>query len=497
MENIGLIASNLDKLYPGTHAVNDVSLHVQPGEVVALLGENGAGKSTLAKLIAGVELPTSGKMIWEGRAYAPASPFAAQMAGIGMIHQELQLFPDLTAMENVLAGHLPVSKFGWISRKELHRRATAALDRIGFAPNPNSLVSSLSVAAQQQVEIARALASEARLLLLDEPTSALGAEETQKLFECIRLLKTDGVSFIYVSHRLDEIAQIADRIVVMRDGRFVAAHDTGKKDKNQLIAEMVGRSVDRLYPVFAEPCEEPVLRVKSLTGKRFQNISFEVRAGEVLGIAGIVGAGRTELIRAVMGVDRYTSGSVELLGESLSPGTVRDSIRAEMVMIPEDRKRQGVIVPMTIQDNIAISNLDRLGKSGFFGKTGFIGTREVTKYAHHIVERYGIKGKPQDAVRSLSGGNQQKVVLGKWLIREPKLVFLDEPTRGIDVGARAAIYGLIAELSKNGVAIVLVSSDLEEVLGLSHRVLVLAKGENRGVLPREDATPEKVMTLAL
>jgi len=487
----GLVAISLDKQYPGTHAVRAVDFEVQPGEVVALLGENGAGKSTLAKMIAGVELPTRGSMTWRGQRYAPASPIAAHAAGIAMIHQELQLFPDLTVMENVLGGHLPMDKGGWVSRKEVSRQAEAALDRIGFPLRATLPVSTLSVAAQQQVEIARALARQAQLLILDEPTSALGGDETHKLFRCIRDLKEDGVAFVYVSHRLAEIAQIADRVFVMRDGQMVARHGTGQVSEDQLIAEMVGRTVTRVYPPPNEPREDVVLEVDSLSGRRFSNVSFEVHAGEVFGIAGIVGAGRTELVRAVTGIDRYVSGAVKLCGQALPKGSIQRSIQGGMVMIPEDRKRQGVIVPMTIQNNIALSSLDRLAS-----KLGWVWPKAVTSTAVEAIRQFGVKGQARDSVRSLSGGNQQKLVLGKWLVRQPSIVVLDEPTRGIDVGARASIYELIGQLSREGVALVVVSSDLEEVLGLANRVMVLSRGVSRGILSREEATPESVMALA-
>jgi ribose transport system ATP-binding protein len=294
-----------------------------------------------------------------------------------------------------------------------------------------------------------------------------------------------------VSHRLAEIAQIADRIFVMRDGHMVARHDTGQVREDDLIAEMVGRTVTSVYPTPNEPTAEPVLQVEDLTGRRFRHVSFDVHAGEVFGIAGIVGAGRTELMRAVCGVDKYATGKVKVRGKPLGKGSIRAAIDAGIVMIPEDRKSQGVIVSMTVQNNVALSSLDRLA-----GRVGWVVPRAVVAAAADAIARFGVKGRPQDVVRSLPGGNQQKLVISKWLAREPSIVILDEPTRGIDVGARASIYELIGELSRGGVAVVVVSSDLEEVLGLAHRVMVLTRGLTHGILSREEASPERVMALA-
>ncbi|WP_432545826.1 sugar ABC transporter ATP-binding protein [Kineococcus sp. SYSU DK004] len=487
-----LVVTGAVKEYPGTRALDGVDLRVGPGELVALLGENGAGKSTLSGIIAGATTPTAGSMTWRGRPYAPTSPADAIAAGIGMIHQEMRLLPELTVAENVLVGRWPSASGGFISRREMRRRAKEKLDQLGFSQSMDTLVRDLSVAGQQQVEIAKALALDARLLILDEPTAALGGNETDALFECVGRLKEEGVSFIYVSHRLAEIRRIADRIVVLRDGARVAEHDRGDVHPDQLVQEMVGRSVERLFPELLPPREEVVLAVEGLTSAqgRFQDVSFSVRAGEVFGVAGIVGAGRTELVRAVAGVDAVSAGTVHVKGRRLRPHSIGDAIDAGVVLVPEDRKAQGVIVADRIDDNVALPHLKALTTGGWLGR------RRLRQAADGVISRLGVKGRPGDRIGALSGGNQQKVVIGKWLQKQPSVVILDEPTRGIDVGARASIYDIVAELSAAGVAIVVVSSDLDEVLGLSHRVMVLSRGQAQGILEHEEADPSRVIALA-
>jgi ribose transport system ATP-binding protein len=486
-----LTVKGVSKRFGATQALDHIDLDVKPGEVVALLGENGAGKSTLSNIIAGTFAPDTGSMTWQGQPYAPATPGDAIAAGIGMIHQELRLLPDLTVAENVFVGRWPQNG-GRVDRAEMNRRASEQLHRLGLDISPNRLVRSLRVAAQQQVEIAKALTLEAQLLLLDEPTAALGAEETEQLFAVIDQLRAEGVSFIYVSHRLEEIARIADRVVVLRDGRWVASHDTAQVPVAQLIQDMVGRNLEQIFPDTGKPGAEEVVRVDGLTSAAgaFRDISFSVHAGEILGIAGIVGAGRTELVRAIAGADPVAAGTVVVDGRGLRLGDPAAAIRAGVALVPEDRKQEGIVLDMAIADNIAVSNLDRLSEAGW------VKPARVRSVAEHAIERLQVKGKPEHSVRSLSGGNQQKVVIAKWLEREPRVIILDEPTRGIDMGARAAIYELIADLARQGMAVIVVSSELEEVLGLSHRVMVLSRGEQRGVLKGPEATDHAIMELA-
>lgn len=488
---VRLSVRGASKSFAGTTVLKDVDLTVRAGEVVALLGENGAGKSTLSAIIAGLIKPDAGTMLWEGAPYAPTSPGDAMAHGVGLIHQEMRLLPDLTIAENVFVGRLPMTA-GRIDRELMRARASEQLQRLGLDISPDTLVRQLRVAAQQQVEIAKALTLKARLLILDEPTAALGGDETDRLFAQIEALRRQGYSFIYISHRLDEIARIADRIVVLRDGRRVAEHETAQVPVQTLLRDMVGRSIDRLFPHVAAPRPREVLKVEGLCSAAgaFADIGFTVREGEIFGIAGIVGAGRTELVRAIAGADPVSAGTISLDETVLRLSGPADAIHAGIVLVPEDRKGQGVLLDHTVGDNLALGNMDRLGRHGW------IDPAKIRDFGTRMIERLGVKGRVDQQARYLSGGNQQKVVIARWVARTPKVFILDEPTRGIDVGARAAIYEVIAELAESGMAVLVVSSDLEEVLGLAHRVMVLARGRQMGVLDRAEANNVAVMALA-
>jgi ribose transport system ATP-binding protein len=486
-----LSVRGISKSFTGNQVLGGIDLDIYEGELVALLGENGAGKSTLSSIIAGLIQPDSGTMRWEGNAYAPARPGDATDAGVVLIHQEMRLLPDLTIAENVFVGRLP-TRGGVIDRQTMNRRAEEQLHRLGLDIKPTTLVRTLRVAAQQQVEIAKALTLNAKLLILDEPTAALGGEETERLFAQIDQLRKQGVSFIYISHRLEEIARIADRVAVLRDGRLVATHDTAQVPVDTLLENMVGRNVGRLFPKIEKPSEKEVLRVDGLTAPSgsFKDVSFAVHAGEIFGIAGIVGAGRTELVRAITGADPISSGSIAIDGRSVQIKTPSDAIRAGLVLVPEDRKAQGVVLSHSVATNLALGNFDKLARNGL------ISPRAVQTFAVEAIKRLGVKGKANQLVRYLSGGNQQKVIIARWISRGPKVFILDEPTRGIDMGARAAIYETITSLARSGMAVVVVSSDLEEVMGLSHRVLVLARGRNMGILEGSQVTNVAIMELA-
>jgi ribose transport system ATP-binding protein len=488
----GFVTHGITKRFNAENVLNNVGLEVPPGQVVALLGENGAGKSTLSSIISGMFPPTSGTMTWKGKPYAPTSPRQAIDAGIALIHQETRLVPDLTVAENVFVGHPPLLRGGFVDRRVMNERAAIQLQRLGLDIAPDTIVRGLKIASQQQVEIAKALTLNSQLLILDEPTAALGHAETERLFEQIEALRRDGVSFIYISHRLEEIAQIADRVAVLRDGELVAQYDSAKVPTGKLVEDMVGRSVDRLFPEKQTPKDKTVLRVKNLTApdRSFDDISFDVREGEVFGIAGIVGAGRTELVRGIAGLDPVESGSVELDGNVLRILEPLDAIDAGIVLVPEDRKHEGVILQQSIAENIAIPNLNKVAEKGW------ILGRRLQNFAWKSIKELGIKGEPQQLAGRLSGGNQQKVVIAKWLARSPRVVILDEPTRGIDMGARAAIYEVIIGFARQGSAVIVVSSDLEEVLGLADRLLVLSRGKSRGILDRQNATNHSVMELA-
>ncbi|MFA7944192.1 sugar ABC transporter ATP-binding protein [Pseudomonas brenneri] len=487
-----LCLRDIGKAYGPVQVLSQINVDIRPGEVLALLGENGAGKSTLSSIIAGVVQPDAGgSMTWQGQPYAPASPGAALGVGIGLIHQEIRLLAQLSIAENIFVGRLPM-RFGRVDREYIEAQAQIQLQRLGLNVPASRKVEGLSVAAQQLVEIAKALTLKARLLILDEPTAALGGEETELLFQQVERLKAEGVSFIYISHRLEEIARIADRILVLRDGRQIALHASAQVPVRELVEQMVGRSLERIFPALQAPKEHVMLQVKDLSCREFalHGIDFSVRAGEVFGIAGVVGAGRTELVRAIAGAAEDIQGHLQLDGQVRRLRTPCEAIQAGVVLVPEDRKQQGVVVEHRIEDNLVYGNTDLLDKSGW------VIPSRLREFAQTAVARLGVKGTPQQRISSLSGGNQQKVIIAKWLARNPKVFILDEPTRGIDVGARAAIYEVIADLAAKGMAVIVVSSDLDEVLGLSHRVMVMSRGRQMGILARGEATPVSVMEMA-
>ncbi|SES44650.1 sugar ABC transporter ATP-binding protein [Rhizobium sp. NFR03] len=480
----------ISKSYGPLQVLKSVSLDVHPGEVVALLGENGAGKSTLSGIIAGSRAPSEGTMTWLGQPYAPATPREAIDKGVVLIHQELKLLPQLSIAENVFIGRWP-TRNGVVDRAQMERRAQEQLSRLNLHIPATRKVAGLSTANQQLIEIAKALALDAKLLILDEPTAALGGAETEALFEQVRKLRAEGVGIIYISHRMEEIKKITDRIVVLRDGERVQEFADSATPVRTVVESMVGRSLDRLFPPVPTPTDRPVLQVSNLTSavNAFRDVSFEVRAGEILGIAGLVGAGRTELVRAIAGADPVRAGTIRLDGQVLKLRDPADAIAKGIVLVPEDRKDQGLVVAHKISENLIYANLDKLG-----GRWITAGVKKA--FAEKAIAKFNVKGRAEQHASDLSGGNQQKIVIAKWLMRDPKVVVLDEPTRGIDVGARAGIYDIIVNLARQGVAVIVVSSDLEEVLGVSNRILVLAQGNQAGILNREQANDVSVMELA-
>ncbi len=479
------------KSFGPTEVLHGVDLNVRPGEVVALLGENGAGKSTLSNIISGAIQPSAGEMMWQGATYSPARPKEAIEGGIAMIHQELLLLPHLSIAENIFVGRYPM-RHGRVDRAYMEKRASQGLQRLGLNISSKRLVEGLSTANQQLIEIAKALTLDAKLLILDEPTAALGGAETELLFKQVEQLKSEGVGIIYISHRLEEIRKIADRIVVLRDGDKVQEFDSADVPVRSIVEAMVGRSLERMFPEIPSPGEETLLDVRNVSASddSFSNVSFRVNAGEIFGIAGLVGAGRTELVRAITGADAIASGQVFLKGQEVTPRTPADAIRNGMVLVPEDRKLQGLVLDHSIEENIGYANRQSVTRSGWITK-GW-----VRKFAGECIEKFGVKGQGWQDADEMSGGNQQKVVLAKWLARDPEIVVLDEPTRGIDVGARSTIYEIVVELASRGIAVVVVSSDLEEVLGLSNRIMVMADGSPQGILDRTQANDVSVMELA-
>jgi ribose transport system ATP-binding protein len=486
-----LVASGLTKAFAANTVVAGVDISVAPGEVVCLLGENGAGKSTVAKMLAGVVKPDGGTMSLDGKDYAPANPAAAIAAGVGLIHQETNLVGNLSIAENVFLGRPPTRR-GRIDMATMRDVSRTHLRRLGSDLDPDLLVGELSVAAQQKVEIAKALALQARFLLLDEPTAALGYEDAEQLFALVDQLRSEGVGFVFISHRLEEIARIGTRIVVMRDSRVVREWDNAGVDPDALVEAMVDRPVDRVFPDPDPHTGDVVLSVRNLTRTgAFNDVSFDVHAGEILGIAGLVGAGRTEIARAIFGADPADSGTITIGGTTVTASSPRAGINAGIALIPEDRKHEGLLLGQTVAENIIGASMKAATTAGM------LLPRKIACIVADVRKSMAIKGSPDQPVGTLSGGNQQKVVIGKWLLTKPRVVIFDEPTRGIDVGAKEAVYELITELARGGASVIVISSELPEVLGLSHRVLVVSRGRVTGILPRAEATQEATMALAV
>ena len=481
--------AGIEKSFPGVRALRGVSFDLFPGEVHALVGENGAGKSTLIKVLAGAVAPDAGTVEVGGRAVPPGSPADARKAGVAVIYQEFSLVPSLSAAENIFLGR----EAAWPRRGDERRRAAELFRRLGIPVDPAAKCGSLPVALQQAVEIAKALAADARVLVMDEPTAALTPADADRLIGVVRELKRQGIGVVYISHRLDEVFAVADRVTVLRDGGHVATLPIADVTRDRLIELMVGRRLDQEFPPRAVTVGEPRLVVKDLRrGDAVRGVSFHVRRGEVLGLTGLVGAGRTETARLVFGADRRDAGTIELDGRALTINSPRDAIRAGVALLTEDRKGQGLILAHTVRDNFALPNL------GLWSRLGVVDRRRERAAFARAATALRISADPGRPAATLSGGNQQKVVLAKWLERDCEVVIFDEPTRGIDVGAKYEIYQLINELAGRGKAVLMISSELPEVLGLSDRILVMHAGRITGeIADARRATQEDVMKLAV
>ncbi|NRF96162.1 sugar ABC transporter ATP-binding protein [Paenibacillus frigoriresistens] len=480
------------KSFPGVQVLKGVDLRVRPGTVHALMGENGAGKSTLMKILIGLYPEYEGEIEFEGRLLKQTSIQDSLDAGISMIHQELTNVPYLTVAQNLLLGREPQKRFGWIRSNELLQKAKKLLESIGSDIDPNALMKDLSVSERQMVEIAKALSYNARLIIMDEPTSAITDREVVKLFEIIQGLKQRGVGIIYISHKMDEIFQIADEITVLRDGSYIGTKPADELDITRLIAMMVGRDLTAIFGERQTRIGKTVLAVKHLSRKeKFEQISFELREGEIIGIAGLMGAGRTELVSSIYGLDPYDSGTIEIAGRPVKIRKPIDAIRNGIGLVSEDRKSLGLVLPLSVKENISLPNFK------LFSRQGWISSGKENRYADDVINNLSIKTSSREQkAKNLSGGNQQKIVIGKTLLSNPNVLILDEPTRGIDIGAKTEIYRLIHELAEQGKAIILVSSELPEILGLSDRILVLHEGRLVGEIPREQASEELVMRYA-
>jgi len=483
----------ISKRFPGVRALHQVDLRLNHGEVLALVGENGAGKSTLMKILAGVQPLDSGEILIDGKPVVIDSVSSALGNGIALIHQELNLADNLEVGANIYLGREPL-RFGLIDEASIERNAKAVLERVGLDVEPTTSLGTLTIGRQQMVEIAKALSVNARVLIMDEPTSSLSAHETEQLFHVVKELRSKGVSVIYISHRLGEVKELADRVAVLRDGENAGELAHNEIHHDNMVRLMVGRDISQFYARAPHQIGDVLLEVDGLVTPTWPQhaLSFSVHRGEIVGIAGLVGAGRTEMLRTLFGIDHPLRGTVRLNGKRLQCNSPIETIRAGMALVPEDRKLHGLVVEMTVQANIGLAGLRRKQRPG-----GFLNRQAEEQDTAEMVERLRIKTPSnQQIVQYLSGGNQQKVVLGKWLALQPALLLLDEPTRGIDVGAKQEIYGLMEELAEQGVSILFASSEMEEILGMSDRTLVMHEGRISGELQRDELTEEAIMQLA-
>lgn len=496
-----LKVSGIGKRFPGVVALSEVSLDLAKGEVLALLGENGAGKSTLLKILSGAQQPDTGTIVLEGEPQVFAQPHEAQRKGIVTIYQEFTLIPTLSVAENIMIGR-EAGSAGFVNWPATFRAARQALERLGLSIEPKRLVRDLSIADQQMVEIARALSVEARLIIMDEPTAALSAAEVGRLLDLVRVLRSRGIGIIYVTHRLDEVMAVCDRATVLRDGRLVGSVEVKSTNVDHLIRMMVGRDLGVFAPIEggAARAGPPALRISHIsTGKNsldphataVSDISLSVQPGEILGIAGLVGAGRTELARAVFGADPISGGEVFVEGAAVRIRTPADAIALGIGLVPEDRKQQALFLSLAIRNNMAVAAMGRLR-----APLNYISDAWEKELVHDFRGALGIRmASPDQAIANLSGGNQQKVVLARWLALKPKILIVDEPTRGIDVAAKAEVHQLIARLARDGIAVIVISSELPEVIALADRIVTLCEGRLTGEISRSDVTEERLMRL--
>jgi ABC-type sugar transport system ATPase subunit len=486
-----LTVEHITKFFPGVRALDDVSVQFEKGSVHALMGENGAGKSTLGKIIGGIYAPDQGTITIDGHEVRPTDPLTAQKLGVAIVHQELVFCPNLSIAENLQLGTMPANR-GFVERSKLRERAQSLMSEIGVDIDVNTLIAQLTTGQEQMVQIAAAVGINANIIIFDEPTSSLSVNETKHLFDLIGRLKARGTTMIYVSHRMEEIFQIADTVTVLRDGRHVATEAIAETNRERLIRQMVGRDVliQRPNHLDLKPGEE-VLRVENLSSMgQFENVSFSVRRNEIVGMAGLVGAGRTAVAKAIFGLDKRTTGNVYIKGKRLTLGNVNRSMRERIGYLPEDRKKEGLVLMMNISDNVSLPHLHT------FSRFGFVDERREIAEVEKLTKRLRVKAPSLDSVTAgLSGGNQQKVAIAKWLARSCDLLIVDEPTRGVDVGAKAEIYQLLDEVACQGVAILMISSELPELLSLSGRIIAMREGFVTGELLYEQFSQESVLNL--
>lgn len=492
MNDFILRVKNISKTFPGVKALDNVSFDIKKGELHALVGENGAGKSTLIKTLSGVYTTDTGSIELNGKPVQVNTPLEAQQLGISVVHQELKLVESLTVKENIFLGRPFTGKFG-VDWKKIRHEAEALLTRLKIKLDPDEMVSNLSVAQKQIVEICKALSYNAEVIIMDEPSATLTDKELETLFDILHELKQNGITIIYISHRLEEIFKLADTVTVIRDGQHIATRPIGEVNREQLISLMVGRTLGMEYPKRHVQKGEPILEVKNLKSPGvFDNISFTLHKGEILGFAGLVGSGRTEVARAIFGADKKATGEITLCGKPYDIKNVYSAIKRGIGLVPEDRKHQGLVLDMMIKENISMANF------GSIMSSVFLMPKKEDSLAWKFIEALHIATPDAERkVKNLSGGNQQKVVIGKWLNAESDVLIIDEPTRGIDVGAKAEIYSLMCDLAEKGKAIIMISSDMPELLGICDRILVMHDGRITGSLLAEEATQEKILDYAI
>jgi inositol transport system ATP-binding protein len=491
-QNKILTLNNISKSFSGIKVLEDVSLQIEKGKVHTLMGENGAGKSTLMKILVGLLQADEGEILLEDEVISGLSVHAILGKGIAMIHQEILMVPDLSVAQNIFLGK-ESHRFSWLNESEINTKSKRILADLKLDISPKIKIKNLSIADRQMVEIAKAISNDAKVIIMDEPTSALSDTEVDTLFQIIEKLKSQGVAVIYISHKMEEIFRISDTITVLRDGKLISTRKASELDNNSLIAMMVGREISEIFPDSKTEIGDTLIWVKNLSKNGvFSDINFDVKAGEVLGLAGLVGAGRSEIARAIAGLDKFDSGTIEIEGKETHLKFPSDAIKLGIGFVSEDRKALGFIPQMNIRENISLSSL----KS--FSKMGFVDTETEAESTQAVFEDLKVKATAlSQNVISLSGGNQQKVVIGKVLMSNPKVIILDEPTRGIDVGAKFEIYKLINTLKAKGLAIILISSEMPEILGLCDRILVLSKGKQKVILTKSEASQEKIMQYAV
>ena len=492
MGNVLVQMKNISKSFSGTKVLKGVNLELGHGEILALLGENGAGKSTLMKILSGIYSKDEGEIYLDGELCHFQNPKEAQNKGVAIIHQEMNLCNDLSVSENIFLGREVMEGLS-LNHKKMDEEAQKILDDLGISMKSTELAGDLKVSEQQMVEIAKALSQDAKVLIMDEPTSALSRKEIEDLFRVIRKLRDEGRGIIYISHRLDELRAIVDKVSILRDGENVISGGLKDFSIDDIIRHMVGREIQDKFPRIHSEKGKEILRVERLNaGPKVRDISFSLYEGEILGIAGLMGAGRTEMTRALFGVDEKTSGKIYLFGEEVKANSPKDSIELGMALIPEDRRKDGLCTDLSIRENISLPNLDSMKNS-----LGILSKVLELKISEDTIKSLNVKAKDREMIsKNLSGGNQQKVVLGKWLVRNPKVILFDEPTRGIDIGAKVEIYQIMNDLKKKGVGVLFISSEMEEVLGMSDRILIFCDGRITGELSREEANQENILKFA-